>query len=99
VRGMGWDRQEAAAARHAGVNLAERRCALALRSPVVLTGRSTVTCCFITVCSVTDPAGTARICGDDDEVTTTNFRRAGSSPGQRTTAGNDNEPCLLTNHR
>lgn len=78
-----------------GVNLAERCCALALRSAVVLTGCSTVACCFVTVSSVTDPAGTARICGDDYEVTTTNFRRfgraLGTSPGQRTTAGMDNE--------
>jgi hypothetical protein len=44
---------------------------------------------------VTDPAGTARICGDDDEVTTANFRQfgrtMGASPGQRTTACTDNE--------
>jgi hypothetical protein len=70
-------------------------CALALRSAVVVTGRSTVACCFVTVSSVTDPAGTARICGDDDEVTTANFRRSGRTlgarPGQRTTAGTDNE--------
>ena len=61
----------------------------------MLTGRSTVACCFVTVSSVTDPAGTARSCGDDDEVTTANFRRfgrtLGASPGQRTTAGTDNE--------
>jgi hypothetical protein len=70
-------------------------CALALRSAVALTGRSTVACCFVTVSSVTDPAGTAGICGDDDEVTTANFRRfgrtLGATPGQRTTAGTDNE--------
>ena len=77
-----------------GVNLAERCCALALRLAVALTGRSTVACCFVTISSVTDAAGTARICGDY-EVTTTNFRRfgrtLGTSPGQRTTAGADNE--------
>jgi len=59
-----------------------------------LTGRGTLACCFVTVSSVTDPAGTARIC-DDDEVTTANFRRfgrtLGASPGQRTTACTDNE--------
>jgi hypothetical protein len=70
-------------------------CALALRSAVAVTGRSTVACCFVAVSSVTDPAGTARICGDDDELTTANFRRfgrtLGASPGQRTTAGTDNE--------
>jgi len=41
------------------------------------------------------PAGTARILGDDDEVTTANFSRfgrtLGASPGQRTTACADNE--------
>jgi hypothetical protein len=80
--------------------LGKRCCALALRPAVVLTGRGTVACCFITVssvtdCSVTDPAGTARICGDDYQVTTTNFgrlgRTLGTSPGQRTTPGADNE--------
>lgn len=64
------------------------------RPAVVLTGRSTAACCFVTVSSVTDPAGTA-ICGDDYEVTTTNFRRfgrtLGTSPRQRTTPGTDNE--------
>jgi hypothetical protein len=70
-------------------------CALALRSAVVVTGRSAVACCFVTVSAVTDPVGTARICRDDDEVTTANFRRfgrtLGASPGQRATAGKDNE--------
>lgn len=55
------------------VNLAERCCALALRSAVVLTRRSTVACYFVVAFSVTDPAGTATICGDY-EVTTTDFR-------------------------
>jgi hypothetical protein len=54
-----------------GVNLAERCCALALRSAVALTGCSTVACCFVTISSVTDPAGTARICGDYEVTTTT----------------------------
>lgn len=61
----------------------------------MLTGRGTVACCFVTVFSVTDPAGTARILGDDDDVTTANFSRfgrtLGASPGQRTTACADNE--------
>jgi len=79
------------------VNLAERCCALALRSAVVLTGRSSAACCFVTVCSVTDPAGTARTCGGDCEVTATNFgrlgRTLGTSAGQRAAAGTDNESC------
>lgn len=80
--------------RFGSLNLAECCCAVALRSVVALTGCGTVACCFVTISSVTDPAGTARICGDH-EVTTTNFRRLGrtlgASPGQRTTAGADNE--------
>ena len=52
-------------------------------------------CCFVSVSSAPDPAEAARICDDGFEVTTTDLRRfdrtLGTSPGQRTTAGTDNE--------